>query len=337
MTKTLLEIVQDNGLRLTQRGNKWSANCPFHRGDRTPSFFIYPNMTYFCFGCRVWGDAIKFLMEFNGMSYGQAVDIAGKRERKIKKVIKVKSSFAIWPYLYEVANKYHDFLKETPGAIEYLHGRGLTDDTINDYRIGYTDGWVIDIDETDSRLGVSSGVLTEEGRESLAHRITIPNILPGGYCDFIMGRTVTKNEVRYLGLPIPKPIYGLLDVKDSPIVFLVEGHFDWLLLKQWGYPAIAASGTNLSPANVLPLKNKMVVIVPDNDDEGMQAAEALHEKLSTSIILDYASLGAKDVGELKNNELFDEKVRDQVNWIEDLSPMTLEKWFPRFQVLTHSP
>lgn len=324
MTKTILEVLEENNIPVTKRGERWVARCPLHEGDRNPSFTIYPDLSWYCFGCQKGGDLVNYL-QYMGVPWERAIEYAGveRRSKPVKRVIKVQNVMQIYPYLYDVAEQYHQFLLLTPGALNYLRGRGLTDETIREYKIGYTDGGIIDPQTAyDYGLARDSGVISEDSKthnywESLSHRITIPN-LHGDLCDFLMGRTVGKDKVKYLGLRIPKPIYGLESAMKSRVLYLVEGHFDWLILKQWGYPAICTGGTSVPPYNLIPLKSRHVVIVPDNDKEGLKAAKNLHEKLPDSRILEYSDLEVKDVGELgvmgNGKELFDQKVLEQVKW-----------------------
>jgi DNA primase len=349
MAKNLLEILEENQIKVYPKGERWVALCMFHE-EHTPSFTIYPDMSYYCFGCKMWGDAVKFLVDYRGMPEELALEYAGMesvRRKPVKRVIKVQNIMQSYAYLAEVAGIYHEFLLKTPGAVNYLHTRGLTDETISKYKIGFTDGGIIDPQTAyDYGLARDSGVISEDKDhnywETLSHRITIPNLVSDKECDFIMGRTVTKSKVKYMGLRIPKPIYGLQEAaRTSNVLFLVEGHFDWLLLKQWGYPAIALGGTSIPAYNLIPLKSRQVVIVPDNDDPGMKAAQSLHDKLPGSIILDYAQWGAKDVGELGVMEdgqtKFDYCVQRQGDWLLNLSQTTLEKWFPRLNPYQLSP
>lgn len=347
MGKGLIEVLEENNIRLQKKsGDRWVAHCPFHEGDRSPSFTIYPNMTYFCFGCRAWGDAVKFLVDYKNIPVYQALEYVGEEARKrvVKRTIKVSNVSETYRYLYDVAELYHAFLKETPGAISYLRYRGLTDETIDSFKIGFTDGGVLNYNNStayDYAIGRNIGLLDELGSEILGHRIIIPNILNSHkLCDFMVGRTVTKDKLKYLGLRIPKPIYGLLDVADSHIVFIVEGQFDWLMLRQWGYPAIVVGGTHIQSYNLIALRSKKVVIVPDNDKVGLEAAQRIAEKLPQSIVLDYRDLESKDVSELgtqsQGMEALDQKIKEQVSWISDISPTQQQKWFPRLVGLVPS-
>jgi len=339
--KNLFQILEENGINLTQSGERWVARCPFHEGDRSPSFTIYPNETYFCFGCRSWGDAVKFLVEYKHMPPDAAMDYVGQeyRTKKQKHVIKVRDTAKVWPFLYDVAERYHQNLLNTPGAWTYLKTRGLSDATIFKYKIGYTDGSVLDIQNSlEYSLAVEYGVINSNGYELLSHRITIPNIPKEGLCDFIIGRTVTHDRIKYLGIKTPKPIMGLHDAWISPVLFIVEGQFDWLLLREWGFPSIAIGGTHVTSTNLMILKQRNVVIVPDNDAAGISAALSLKTKLGTkSIVLDYTSMGIKDIGEVglkaDAQKEFTKLVKEQVPWVSNTSSLILAGLFPVFSVV----
>lgn len=322
MTKTLFDVLEENNIEVTQRGKRSLAHCPFHEGDRNPSFTIYPNDSYFCWGCRAWGDAVKFLVDYKGMSYHDALKDVGieYKSKKAKSIIKVRDTKNMYPFLHAVASAYHKKLLGTEGAYLYLRTRGLTSETISKYRLGYTDGATLELTfAEDFRLAEEAGLVNEHGYEILSHRITIPNLIGNDLCDFIVGRTVTNDRIKYLGIRTPKPLFGFYDVRTEPILYLVEGQFDWLVLKQWGFPAIVSGGTHLSAPNIALLKTKKVVIVPDNDAVGITAAEALHVKLGpTSFVLDYRSMSVKDVGEMGPDENavkeFKRIVKEQIPW-----------------------
>jgi DNA primase len=338
MAKSLVEVLQENGVELHQNGDRWVARCPFHEGDRDPSFTVYPNGTYYCFGigCQVWGNAVKFLVDYKGMTAAEAIAEVGedfhfpKAEKRA--VIKIKNIAKTSTFLYRVAQAYHLYLKDTPGPQKYLEDRGLTQETIDKFKLGYTDGAVLNFQfAEDYELANEVGLLNKGGYESLSHRITIPNIIDDRYVDFMTGRTVINDRVKYLGLRMPKPICGFYDFRNSPILFLVEGNFDYLVLRQWGYPAIVMSGSNIKDVNYALLRDRTIVMVPDNDEQGMIAARKVEKTLRNTIILDYTSLGVKDVGELATKanakEDFDALVREEL-WGSHLSNPTWEKYLP---------
>jgi DNA primase len=337
MAKTLLEVLPEQGIEIQESSNgRWLAVCPFHEGDREPSFTIYThNDTYYCFGCggKTWGDPVKFLCDLKGWDTKKAQEYVGvdyeyKKTEKAN-IIKTRDTVRTWEFLGRVSQLYHANLLRTDGAISYLKRRGLTDATISNYRIGYTDGRVLKIDyASDFALAHECGLVNGQGYETLSHRITVPNFNSSNGCDYIMGRTVTNDRIKYLGLRMPKPIYGFHEVAKSPIIFLAEGQFDWLLLRQWGYPAAVLSGSSLPKYHFTALKDKVVIIIPDNDSAGMTAAKSVHTSLPKSYIVNWSEYGFKDIGELGAREdgedILTNIIRGQ-EWLNSL-PLSKEIW-----------
>jgi len=352
MSKTLTEILREEEIVLADSsGGRLVAQCMFHAGDHEASFTVYPNQTYFCFGCQVWGDSVKFLVDYRHLTFDQAVERVGAdyKVRTVDKpqVIKVKNTLNSYKYLYDISLQYHEFLLQTPGAIMYLKKRGLTEETISKYKIGYTDGGVLKIHWAwEQEMALEMGLINKAGYEQMSHRITIPNITEPGNADFLIGRTITNDKIKYLGARMPKPIHGFYEVRHSPLLFLAEGQFDWLTLRQWGFPAAVLGGSHLSKSNIALIREKKVVIVPDLDpqNQGMIAAEKVREQLGESaVILDYSELrnGSEklDVSELAKSPggqmLFTTIVKEQLPWIQFMSPRILNKWFPPLVNMTH--
>lgn len=342
MAKTLVETITEQGIETFESSNgRRVANCPFHAGDRSPSFTLYPNETYFCFGCQVWGNPVKFLVDFKGMSSKEALEYVGVDyafPKTEKRVIKIKNLTKTASFLYDVALKYHEYLLKTPGPMKYLTDRGLTKHTVEKYMVGYTDGGVLDFKFAEEYETANEiGLLNKAGFESLSHRITIPNLI-GNLSDFMIGRTVINDKIKYLGLRMPKPIMGFHDIRYIPIIFLVEGQFDWLLLRQWEYPSIVMSGSHLTKTQVNLIKDRTVVYIPDNDEAGLKAGNQIKTQIPSSIILDISALKAKDISEtaMRHNARidFDNLVREQLWATLSLNP-TLEKYLPISLYTTH--
>lgn len=339
MAKTLLDVLEEHDFKVkSSSGGRWVVNCPFHEGDSSPSFTIYPNQTYFCFGggCGVWGDAVKFLVDYKNITQEEALEYVGidyefPKPRKAR-VVKLKNVLGTWKFLSDVSNKYHNYLQQTPGAINYLHGRGFTDETIFKYKVGYTDGYVLNLKFAEEySTAIEAGILTDRGFETMSHRITIPNLLEKGEVDFMTGRTVANSKVKYVHTRGNKPIHGFFEVRKSPAIFLVEGQMDWLMLRQWEWPAAAIASARLTKQNENLLESKHLIIVPDNDKEGIKGAKKLQERFPNSTLLDYSEFGYKDVAEfaqMKGAErVFTDLVREQCSWIFSYSNQTLLRWF----------
>lgn len=345
MAKTLKEVLVENEIELTEgSGERYLARCPFHKGDNEPSFTVYSTGTYYCWGCEAWGDSIKFLVEYKGWTTKQALEHVGEDYKFPKadkaQVIKIKNVSVSWKFIYDCNETYHRFLIQNPGAINYLRNRGLKDSTISKYKLGYTDGHILNLVYSWEReLAVEVGMMNKSGYEALSHRIIIPNLLATEKnCDFIIGRTVVNDNIKYLGLRAPKPFFGFHELRHSPILFVVEGQIDWLLLRQWGYPAISMSGHHVPSYFYSLLANKYLVIVPDYDENGVGqgAAQALLEMFKDrAIILDYSRYKKPgqnlDIGELAldddGEQKFFEVVQENI-WTLPISINTLTRSLP---------
>ncbi len=351
MAKTLVEVLEEQEIELSDSsGGRKVARCMFHDGDNEASFTVYPNETYYCFGCQAWGDAVIFLQEFKGWTEKQALEYVGvdfkvpKRDKS--QVIKVKNTTHTFKFLYDVACDYHNFLLETPGAINYLKARGLTLDTIKKYKIGFSDGAVLNLQTAwELKLAAEAGLMSKNNYELMSQRITIPNLTEEGQCDFLIGRTVTNTKPKYLGATLPKPIHGFYEVRHSPIIFIAEGQFDWLTLRQWGYPAAVLGGTNLTKHNALLLAEKKLVLLPDYDATvGESTMESIQQRFGeNAMVLDYSELKTTeeklDISTLAESPggetLFQQIVMEQVGWLTSLSRRALTLYFPNLVDLTN--
>ena len=147
--KSRLDIVDviSKYVILKKRGANYLGLCPFHN-EKTPSFIVSPQKGIFkCFGCGKGGDAITFLMEINGQSYAETIkDLANqynielpKGNAKYEKNKDKKSK--IYEILAKAQNLYTETLLDKPEAktaYDYLMNRGITEDTIKQYGLGYS-------------------------------------------------------------------------------------------------------------------------------------------------------------------------------------------------------
>src|SRR6202790_1366404 len=142
--RTPLSAVIGRRVRLARSGRQWKGCCPFH-GEKTPSFYVYDDH-YHCFGCGVHGDAITFVMQSQGASFPEAVEQlaaeagmhvptpspeaaeAEKRRLDLAGILEAPSA----------SFQRRLFLPEGREAREYLTARGLSDETIDRYGLGWS-------------------------------------------------------------------------------------------------------------------------------------------------------------------------------------------------------
>ena len=134
-------------IQLKKAGREYKACCPFH-GEKTASFTVSPTKQFYhCFGCGAHGNAISFLMEYQGLGYVDAVkDLAETVGMKMPEFEPRAKKTESGPDLYAVMERacdyYREQLKNAPCAIDYLKGRGLTGKVAARFGIGYaTDAW----------------------------------------------------------------------------------------------------------------------------------------------------------------------------------------------------
>ncbi|MBU0490417.1 MAG: hypothetical protein KKB13_01075, partial [Chloroflexi bacterium] len=269
-THAIADVVAGYGVALRRRGRGLAGRCPFH-DDRTPSLMVWPQEGRFkCFGCGAGGDVIAFVQRAEGCDFRTAVahlaSWCGARGawrgtalpatcsplptvRAALGPVRVRHISVPPPppalddeavaILDAAADAYHHLLLDTPWALQLLVARGLGLDTARAYRIGYSDGQRLVPALTRRGLPVQRarelGLLTGWG-ERFAHRLTFP-VAQVGRTAFMMGRRTRKaDEPKYLGLPLPKPLY-IGGSPDARAAIIVEGPFDLWLLHEWGYGA----------------------------------------------------------------------------------------------------
>jgi len=134
--------VIDRRVSLKKAGQNYQACCPFH-SEKTPSFTVSPTKQFYhCFGCGAHGTALGFLMEYEHMSFPDAVaalaqDVGLPVPESAQESDRPRPPPTLWDALEQAAQLYKQQLKKTPHAIEYLKKRGLTGTIAARYGIGY--------------------------------------------------------------------------------------------------------------------------------------------------------------------------------------------------------
>ena len=284
---------------LKKRGRNFFGLCPFH-SEKTPSFSVAPDkQIYHCFGCGAGGNVFSFIVEHEKISFIEAVQQLGQKYG-IEVDYQSGPSNKIFSFLYEahdIAVKlYHNTLFSEKGkaALDYLHNRGLNNDTIKTYQIGFApDSW----DTLSNTVKPSSFkdavyektglfIKTDRGwRDRFRSRIMFPIYHQSGKAIAFGGRIFNSDDpAKYLNSPETplyrksEVFYGLHKTRDSIRKFstaiLVEGYTDFLQLVQLGIPnVVALSGTALgiNHANQIRKFASKVYLAYDGDDAGVNA------------------------------------------------------------------
>lgn len=285
-------------VQLKKGGQNFLGLCPFH-GEKSPSFTVSPSKQFYhCFGCGAHGSAIGFLMEHRGLGYVDAIrelaqqagmQVPESSDRGNDSSGKIR---ALTDLLKQAADFYRAQLKESPLAIDYLKGRGLTGATAARFGLGYSpDAWqplrtaVTNYD--DPRMVEAGLVIADEGKryDRFRGRIMFPIRNPRGQVIGFGARIIGAGEPKYLNSPETpvfrkgQELYGLHEARDairqSGRAIVCEGYLDVIQLAQAGFAeAVAALGTAVTSAHVSALLRATdhVIFAFDGDAAGRKAA-----------------------------------------------------------------
>jgi DNA primase len=292
---------------LKKGGANYSACCPFHT-EKTPSFTVSPTKQFYhCFGCGAHGNAISFLIEYQGLGYVEAVkDLAESLGMKMPEFEPRARKPESGPDLYSIMGKacdyYREQLKNAPHAIEYLKGRGLTGKIAARFGVGYAAGGWQNLESVFRNYGDKSlkdaGLVVdgEGGRryDRFRDRIMFPILDQRGSVIAFGGRVLNESEPaegegkagpKYLNSPETplfekgRELYGFFQarpaIRAASCVIVVEGYMDVLALAQHGIEyAVATLGTATSAAHVQKLLRQTdeLVFCFDGDAAGRKAA-----------------------------------------------------------------
>lgn len=290
---------------LRRRGKKHFGLCPFH-SEKTPSFTVDEDKQLFhCFGCNIGGDLFTLVMEKESLSFPEALRFLAEKynipipeKRKFSpQLLKLEEK------LYKVCEDSLAFFRknlhntsEGKSAHEYLRKRGISEEIIQNLKIGYAlNSWDALLNFF-QRKNISPGLLekaglvlrrtTKEGYyDRFRARIIFPIFTPTGKVVAFGGRTIINQEPKYLNSPDTpvytkgKLLYGWNITKDAirekREIILVEGYTDFLALLQAGIPNAAASlGTSLTSEQVMQASRfeSRVIVAYDADAAGIKAA-----------------------------------------------------------------
>ncbi|HSE56597.1 MAG TPA: DNA primase [Candidatus Paceibacterota bacterium] len=288
---------------LIPAGSQFKAKCPFHN-ERTASFSISPDRgLYYCFGCGAKGDIFTFVEAFEGVDFNGALQMLADRAgiKITRDSFKHDSTTALYEVLEDAASIFEVQLASNSLAKAYLAERGVTEETIKKFRIGYApDSW-----DTLARRysGIKQAVAEQAGLlkpgdhglyDRFRARIMFPIGDSSGRIVGFSGRMFPDVEggAKYLNSPETplfqksKLLFGFdkakFDIKRRGFAILVEGQFDLILSHQFGFTnTVATSGTALgeesldgaSSLQTLARLTNNLMLAYDGDEAGKKAMD----------------------------------------------------------------
>lgn len=290
-------------IEIKKSGANFKACCPFH-GENTPSFVISPaKQIYHCFGCGVGGDAIKFVMEYEKLSYPETIEklasmynVTLDYENTIEKKQDTK--------ILEDVNKFYQKLFINNELVKnYIKDRGISDFSIEKFEIGYASVSADTINFLKSNhFNLSEAIelgIIDTGANGLysrfIERITFPIYSINAKLVGFGGRTITGHSAKYVNSPQTKIfnksrlLYGYHLAKEkiykTKQIIICEGYLDVIMLHQAGFDtSVATLGTALTNEH-LPLLRRgepKVILAYDGDKAGLGAAYKASVMLSQS-------------------------------------------------------
>ncbi len=296
-------------VKLQKKGSSHFGLCPFHN-EKSPSFSVSQGkQMYYCFGCGAGGNVFTFLMNYENYTFQEALkylaDRAGvtlPQEEMSGEARKRADQKAVLLEINKMAAQYfYAQLKDSRGApaLSYLKNRsnnknrGLTDDTIRGFGLGYSNKYSNDLYKYLKSKGYQDDMLLQAGLISVDerqgaydkfwNRVMFPIMDANSRVIGFGGRVMGDGKPKYLNSPETmifdksRNLYGLNRARSTkkPYFLLCEGYMDVISLHQAGFTnAVASLGTALTPGHASLIKRYVteVYLTYDSDEAGTKAA-----------------------------------------------------------------
>jgi DNA primase len=310
----IVDVVSETVV-LRHKGKNHVGLCPFHQ-EKTPSFTVTPDKgIYYCFGCGEKGDVFTFIQKAKGLDFLDSVrELAHKYGVPLVETVEDRKAYdkrSLFLMLYEQAAEYYSRLLNQPAegllARQYLENRGLTEETVKKFRLGYApnnwDGllrYLTEANKLSSSTLEEAGLVRRKGDgascfDLFRNRLMIPISDDQGRVIAFGGRTMGDDQVKYLNSP-ETPLYtkgqhlfgfhlAKESIKAKDAVIVVEGYFDAITPHQFGFTnTVATLGTALTSQQAKMLvrytESKRVFLSFDSDAAGAKAVERGVETLN---------------------------------------------------------
>ena len=290
-------------VKMQKRGADFQGLCPFHN-EKSPSFHVSPSkQLYHCFGCGAGGNVFTFLMNYENYTFQEAIEVMAKRagvnlpeieySEEVRKEADQKS--LILEINKEAARYFYYQLRMKQGKIgyDYLINRGLCEDTIKKFGLGYSNKTSNDLvlylkskgytEEQIVKAGLASASEKYGLQDKFWNRVIFPILDINHRAIGFGGRVMGEGNPKYLNSPETivfdkgRNLYGLNLARTSRKnnIILCEGYMDVISLHQAGFTnAAACLGTAMTQgqANLLKRYTNQVILTYDSDGAGTKAA-----------------------------------------------------------------
>ena len=294
----IVEFISDY-VALKKSGQNYKGLCPFH-SEKTPSFMVSQTKQIFhCFGCAAGGDVVSFLMKHDNLPFGEALQyLAKKSGLKITDSAFDKNFSAKRQKILQVNEEAMKFymraLRQSNTAMAYLEQRGISEDALTTFSIGYAPDQRNTLSLHLKKMGHSDSILMNAGlavadgkgcRDWFRGRILFPICNMRNDIVAFGGRVMDNALPKYINSPETEifkkseTLYAINlskdEIRKKGYALIVEGYLDAIMCHQHGFKnTVAPLGTALTSRHVHKLKSltNMVVLVFDSDDAGVSAA-----------------------------------------------------------------
>lgn len=304
----IVEVVSDY-VHLVKRGRNYVGLCPFHN-EKTPSFSVNSVRNFcYCFSCKKGGSPVNFIMEKEGLSYRDALlHLAAKYNIKVeekeltdeqKRQMNEREQLLVaneWA-ASQMEKTLHDTEEGRNVGLQYFYQRGVTDEAIRKFRLGYNldSGHALadaaKLDGMDLKSLAEVGVLGESQKmpgtfyDRFRGRVIFPVMNPSGKVVALGGRDLKGGMAKYINSPESSiykksnELYGIFQAKSEIAkqdnCFLVEGYMDVIGMWQSGMEnVVASSGTALTDGqiNMIHRFTENITLIYDGDAAGIKAS-----------------------------------------------------------------
>ncbi len=298
----IVEIIGEQ-VRLRRSGSNYIGLCPFH-SEKTPSFSVNDRkQVYYCFGCHEGGNAITFMMRYHNYTFSEALhylaDRAGmtlpEEEFSAEQRAAAERRSSMLSAMKQAAGFYYYRLRTDVGApgLRYLRSRGLSDETIRRFGLGYADQFgdslyrYLKSKDMDDDILMETGLFRFEEKTGVSdrfwNRVMYPISDERGRVIGFGGRVMGEGKPKYLNSPEGalfnkrRHLYALNYARTTRehCMILCEGYMDVITMHQAGFTnTVASLGTALTPEQCQLLRRFTgeAVLMYDSDEAGMNAA-----------------------------------------------------------------